>query len=354
MAQDADPDRTNVALADALLGSVLARRYHIEQRIAAGGFGRVYRARDLVDRRDVAVKVLHPSQADDAGVVGRFRREAAALRRLNHRHTVQMYEFGEAQGGLLFIAMELLRGESLREEFDAQGRLPWWRVIKIVRMVCSALAQAHALDIVHRDLKPENIHLEQEGDEPDFVKVVDFGIAKILRGSRAETRELTQAGIMIGTSDYMAPEQMVSGEVGAPADIFTLGVVTYEMISGLRPYGSPKTSALQLNAILTTTAPPLSSRANSPRELDPIVARCLDKDAKKRYAYADQLGADLERVMRAVPEEVDVTKTKVRAMTFGNEGPTFTSEPPTQRAEAGSDPLPSTTLPGILPPKRRR
>ncbi|HEY1558489.1 MAG TPA: serine/threonine-protein kinase [Kofleriaceae bacterium] len=335
-----DPDeRTTVAPHDPLVGQVLARRYRVEQQLAIGGFGAVYIARDLVDRRDVAIKVVHAQHAGNRAVAARFRREAAALRRLNHRHTVAMYELGEADGGILFIAMELLHGKSLWTEFQAQGRLPWWRTLKIMRMVCSALTQAHALDIVHRDLKPENIHLERDGDELDFVKVVDFGIAKILRGSRDETVDVTHAGQMIGTFDYMAPEQMVGGEVGPTCDIFTLGIVIYEMISGVRPFGAPQTTSAMLNAILHSTPAPLSARAAAPRELDPIVARCLDRDPNKRYAYADELGADLERVMASVPEtDEDRTETKIRLPGFAGE-------------DASLQP---TTLPGVLPPWLRR
>ena len=361
MAKDRDPERTRVEAADPLLNNVFARRYRMDQLLATGGFGRVYRARDLVERREVAVKVLHPAQASDRDVVARFRREAAALRRLNHRHTVAMYEFGEADG-ILFIAMELLRGESLWEKFQAHGRLPWWRVVKIVRMVCSALAQAHALDIIHRDLKPENIHLEQDGDEPDFVKVVDFGIAKILRGSSAETADVTRAGMVIGTFDYMAPEQLVGGECGPGSDIFTIGIVMYEMICGVRPFGDPDGVSAMLNAILTMVPAPLSVRADSPRQLDPIVARCLARDPARRYGYADELGADLERVLESVPEEVERTKTTVRApslefsdtASFVKETPSFLGENSTMSLDDGSEPKPGTTLPGILPPRRRR
>ena len=353
MKDDPDGERTTVAPYDPFVGQVLARRYRVEQRLAVGGFGAVYRARDLYDRRDVAVKVVNANHAGNAGVAARFRREAAALRRLNHRHTVAMYELGETDAGTLFIAMELLSGKSLWDEFQLQGRLPWWRTLKIVRMVCSALAQAHALDIVHRDLKPENIHLERDGDELDFVKVVDFGIAKILRGRGDETSELTHSGQMIGTFDYMAPEQMVGGDVGPPCDIFTLGIVIYEMITGFRPFGTPQTTSAMLNAILHSTPAAISTRAAAPRELDPIVARCLARDPGQRYAYADELGADLERVLASVPEtDEDRTETKIRPVTTAQ----FAAEEATTKWDDGGGEVvsPATTLPGILPPWLRR
>jgi serine/threonine-protein kinase len=365
MSDNADPERTRVTSSDPLTGYVLVRRYHIAQRLGAGGFGRVYRARDLVERRDVAIKVLHPSQAGDPGITARFRREAAALRRLNHRHTVAMYEFGETARGLLFIAMELLHGESLWDRFRAHGRLPWWRVLKIVRQVSAALAQAHALDVIHRDLKPENIHLARVGDDGDFVKVVDFGIAKIQRGSRAETADITNSGVMIGTFDYMAPEQMVGGECGPGSDIFTLGVVMYEMISGVRPFGEPQSTSAMLSAIVAGPPVPLSQRAGSPRELDPIIARCLSPDRSQRYEYADELGVDLERVLQSVPEAPDRTSA-VYQVQFEDEAGTFLSEPPSFTTEGETVPFdrgsaeqmpdtpPGATLPGGLPSGSRR
>jgi serine/threonine-protein kinase len=366
-----DPDRTILDPVDRLVNTVLANRYHIDQLLAKGGFGRVYRARDVVLRRAVAIKVLHPSQAADRDVIARFRREAAALRRLNHRHTVAMYEFGEATGGLLFIAMELLKGESLWQRFQNHGRLPWWRVVKIVRMVCSALAQAHALDIIHRDLKPENIHLEKDGDDPDFVKVVDFGIAKILRGSSNETSDLTHAGKVVGTFDYMAPEQMVGGEILPASDIFTLGIVMYEMISGTRPFGTPQSTSQMLNAMISTVPAPLSSRSDAPRALDAMVTRCLARDPRQRYTYADELGADLERALESMPEELDMSHTNIQASAFADVTETFAQEErsfnidvvtegptvarrPLHDGSGTPTPGPAAPPPGALPPRRRR
>jgi serine/threonine protein kinase len=230
-----DPDRTRVAVVDPLVGAVLDRRYRIEFRLAAGGFGAIYRAVHVISRRAVALKVLHTNLARDPEVVARFRREAAALGQLRSPHTIKAYDFGETKDGLLYIAMELLQGESLYERYAALGPLPWRRLVAIARQVCSALAEAHALGIVHRDLKPTNIHLEYIDGNPDYVKVLDFGIAKILLGSTLDNADLTRSGHMIGTFDYMAPEQMVGGQTSGQSDIYTLGIVMYEMLTGERP-----------------------------------------------------------------------------------------------------------------------
>src|SRR5690606_22340933 len=195
---------------DRLTGAILDRRYRIDEKLAAGGFGSIYRAMDLVMGREVALKVLHRELGNDPSVVERFRREAGALARLRDPHTITMYDVGESPDGTRYIVMELLRGESLHALFLARGRLPWQRVVRIARGVCSSLREAHAIGIVHRDLKPANIHLEQHALERDFVKVLDFGIAKQI-DTREPNRDLTLAGQLVGTFDYMPPEQMVGG-----------------------------------------------------------------------------------------------------------------------------------------------
>ena len=335
-----DPDRTKVAIADPLVGSILGGRYRIEVPLAAGGFGAIYHATDLTEGRDVALKVLHGKLAADPGVTARFRREAEALANLRDPHTITAYEFGEALDGTLFIAMELLEGQSLHEKFRETGPLPWRRVVTIARAVCGSLAEAHALGIVHRDLKPANIHLERRGDDRDFVKVLDFGIAKILQTSTLDSSDLTNAGQMIGTFDYMAPEQMVGGTCTGQSDIFTLGVVMYEMICGQRPFGDPQTTAAMLAALFSTTPAPLSSRSDAPVELDRIVARCLERDPDDRFADVGELAAALETLA------IDDDRAKTKEIPAQSDDKTWIDQAP--------QPVnPKTTLPGIVPPSPR-
>jgi serine/threonine protein kinase len=289
-----DPDRTRVAIVDPLVGTIVATHYRIELGIAAGGFGAIYRAVDLRDERDVAIKLLHPNLTQSPAVVARFRREGEALQQLHDPHTVTAIEVGEMDDGTLYIVMELLQGENLYETFKQLGPLPWRRVVTIARAVCSSLSEAHALGIVHRDLKPANIHLEDH----DSVKVLDFGIAKIIRGETGiDASDLTQAGHMIGTFDYMPPEQMVGGECTGQTDIFTLGVVMYEMITGVRPFGDHESATAMLAALLSRTPKPLGKYAEVPPELDRIVLHCLARKPENRYLSIDDLAIDLNTML---------------------------------------------------------
>jgi serine/threonine protein kinase len=289
-------DRTTVQLRDPLVGTVLDRRFRIDFQLAAGGFGAIYQATDVHSNVEVALKVLHAKLARDPNVIERFRREAATLSNLRDPHTIRAFEFGEASDGTLYIVMELLHGESLYQQFHAHGPMPWRRVVHIARGVCSSLAEAHACGIVHRDLKPANIHLETRDADTDFVKVLDFGIAKIVHGGGQERTELTQAGQMIGTVDYMSPEQMVGGEMTGRSDIYTLGTVIYEMITGRMPFADAQTATAILAAVLTRTPEPVSHHTPVPPALDEIVARCLERDPQKRYVEISELDEALARV----------------------------------------------------------
>ena len=290
--------------------------FQLGEKLAQGGFGAVYRATHTGTGTSVAIKLLHPQFAEIPEVVARFEREAAALAQLQDPHTVTLYGHGDR-----WLAMELVTGESLYERFAACGAMPWRKVVSIARQVCSSLAEAHALGIIHRDLKPANIVLR---DPDDFVKVIDFGIAKVL----ADTLELTHAGQMLGTYDYMAPEQLVGGEVSAASDLYTLGVVMYEMIAGVRPFPDIAGPASMLGAVLTRTPAPLGSLANVPAQLESIVMRCLSLDASDRFASAGELVAALDALS---PDPADTEVTRVMVM------PRFPLPPPPAFEARGSD-----------------
>jgi serine/threonine-protein kinase len=315
-----DLERTKIEVFDPMKGAVIAERYRIELKIASGGFGAIYRALDLLDDRDVALKLLHPRLASDPAVIARFRREGAALRALKNPHTVTAFDVGETRDGMLFIAMELLEGESLFDHFRKRGPLPWRRMAQIARAVCDALAEAHALGIIHRDLKPANIHLELRGGG-GFVKVLDFGIAKIIQGSALDDADLTHAGQMIGTFDYMPPEQMVGGELSGESDIFTLGIVMYEMITGELPFGAQPTAAKMLASIVSTRPRPPSALADVPPELDRIILRCLARKPQDRYAGIGELSGDLDRLLEPADEPTLVRPRFVQAATLPGTGP---------------------------------
>ena len=288
-----DNDRTKVERHDPLLGTLLNRQFRMVERIAAGGFGAIYRAQHLDSKVDVAIKVLLPELASNPNLVARFRREGATLATLCNPHTVRTFEFGETDDGILYIVMELLRGESLFERYRARGPMPWSRATTIARAVCNSLAEAHALGIVHRDLKPANIYLMPHAGE-DFVKVLDFGIAKIL--TNTFDGDLTQAGQMIGTSDYMSPEQILGGAVDGRSDIYTLGVLLYELVTGRRPFQESASTTGLLAALLTSTPPSPSLFARIPPFLDFIVTKCLAREPQDRFAHVGELAAALDHL----------------------------------------------------------
>ncbi|MDQ3366362.1 MAG: serine/threonine protein kinase, partial [Myxococcota bacterium] len=312
-------DRTAVERHDPLLGRVVGEiadnQYRLLEKIAAGGFGAIYRGKHLTTGLDVAVKVLHPSHAADRNVIARFRREGTMLSSLRAPHTVTTYEFGEAADGMLYIVMELLRGVSLHERLRARGALPWRDALLIARAICSSLAEAHALGIIHRDLKPANVQLEPRPGSTDFVKVLDFGIAKIRRDTRIDDgNDLTTAGQMIGTIDYMSPEQILGATCDGRSDLFTVGIVLYEMIAGRRPFADSATPTSMLAALLTQTAPPLSSWVEVSPALDELVQRCLHREPVDRFASVADLIAAIDSVLGAVDEESETRLLDVAAL----------------------------------------
>jgi serine/threonine-protein kinase len=301
--RDDHNEHTVVQRQDLLLGGVVANRFRIREKIAAGGFGAIYRAEHMASGHEVAIKVLHPQLAADPNVVARFNREGTTLSKLRAPHTVTTYEFGEAPDGMLYIVMELLKGVSLHERLRERGMLPWREALQIARAICISLAEAHALGIVHRDLKPANIHLETRGDA-DYVKVLDFGIAKIKRGSSTDEQpELTNAGQMIGTIDYMSPEQILGGHPDGRSDIFTLGILLFEMIAGRRPFAESATPTSMLAALLTTVPPRLMTFAPVPSSLDALVAKCLMREANDRFANVEELGEEMDRILMSSSDD---------------------------------------------------
>jgi len=224
--------------------------------------------------------------------MARFRREGMLLRKLLSPHAVATYELGETADGLPFIAMELLEGSTLLDVFRNAGKLPWQRAFTIGKGVCSALSEAHSLGIVHRDLKPANIFLAPD----DFVKVLDFGIAKILSNSEvSDPRELTIMGTAVGTLEYMAPEQLMGGRADVRTDIYTLGVVLYEVICGHRPYNAAGLELLTEQ--LSEPPPPPSAHLEVPPEVDQVLMKCLAEDIDDRFASANDLARALDEAI---------------------------------------------------------
>jgi serine/threonine-protein kinase len=284
---------------DRFVGLVINGRYAIDKRIAIGNFGSIYRGRELVGDKDCALKIMHRELAADERLLERFRREGVVLRKLLNPHVVATYELGETDDGLPFIAMELLKGDTLLAAFRAAGKLPWQRAFAIAKGVCDALGEAHGLGIVHRDLKPANIFLVAN----DFVKVLDFGIAKILSSSEiGDPKELTIMGTAVGTLEYMAPEQLMGGRAEPRTDLYTLGVVTYEIITGRRPFNAAGLDLLTLQ--LGETPPPPSALVAVPPEVDRILLQCLASDVDDRFANTRDLARAIDEALEAHAEPV--------------------------------------------------
>ncbi|MBL9019656.1 MAG: protein kinase [Myxococcales bacterium] len=278
-----------------LVGTVFAESYRIEEKLAEGGFGSIYRATHVASGLDCALKVLHAELAADESLAARFRREGATLSRLHDPHTVATYDVGEAADGTLFIAMELLRGESLHDRIAQAGTLHWRSALGIARQLCSALAEAHDLGIIHRDLKPANVHLSAG----DSVKLLDFGIAKVTGGEADDGAQLTRMGQTVGTLEYMAPEQIIGAACEPRSDIYQLGVLMFEMVTGRRPFADAIEPTAMITALLTQV-PPVPSSACAmtlPPALDELILRCLEREPEHRFPSVRELSAEIARVL---------------------------------------------------------
>lgn len=271
-------------------------RYEVRSLLGAGGMGEVYRARDHELERDVAVKILRGTGLESSGLSHRFVQEAKAASGLHHPNVAHVYEIG-SQDDLRFIAMEIIEGETLRHRLQ-RDPMPVDQVLEIGTQIASALAAAHKAGIVHRDVKPENVMITPDG----YAKVLDFGLAKLreTRGDSAATLLKTTPGVAMGTLGYMAPEQLVGGEVGAQADVFSLGVVLYEMIGGRKPFEGATTSDL-VSSILTKSPRPLHElRADVPPRLEAVVQKAMAKDAAERWPDAGAIHDELREISRGI------------------------------------------------------
>ncbi len=307
---DPASDAETASGTDDLIGRVLDGKYRLDEKIGEGGMGNVYRGRHVMMDRKVAVKIVRPEVASEENAARRFRREAKHSCRLDHENCVRVTDFGAEGDGLLYLVMEYLEGKTVGEEVYFDGPMAPRRVAHIGAQVCRALAHAHDLGIIHRDLKPDNIMLLRRNDDADWVKVLDFGLAKLLEradGMHAVTNpslgSLTEAGIVFGTPEYMSPEQASGNPLDGRTDIYSLGVVMYQMLTGQLPF-----KGATFMAILTkhVTEPPLAPAARRPDlaipiELDRLVMACLEKEPDRRPGSARVLGESLEAVATSLP-----------------------------------------------------
>ncbi len=264
---------------------VFGRRYRMTEKIGSGGMADVYKAVDEVLGRTVAVKVMHPRYAADPSFAARFRQEAQAAANLQSPYIVNIYDWGQ-DGDTYYIVMELVRGTDLKTIIQQKGPLPAQRIAAIGAQVCSALVVAHGYDVIHRDIKPHNIMVAPDG----AVKVMDFGIA------RAGNTTMTQTGSVLGTAHYVSPEQAQGRPLGAPSDLYSLGVVLYEAATGRLPFDAETPVAVALKQVNEPLAPPHTVNPNIDPGLEAVIMTAMAKDPAQRYETADEMKRDLMRV----------------------------------------------------------
>ena len=320
-------------------GQVLAGQFRIRGKLGEGGMGSTYLAEQLEVERLVAIKVVH---REVLGVIPdaleRFKREARALAHIDHPNVVQLYTVGQTASGLPFLAMEFVQGETLSAEL-ARGLMPIARAVEIARQVATALSEVHRRGVIHRDLKPANIML-QARDQDLEIKLVDFGIAKTAQGSMT----LTATGAFFGTPQYVSPEQARSVPVDARTDLYSLGLVLYEMLTGAGPFKSTSAFSILADHVNTPPEAPSRRRAGVPAELDAIVLRCLEKQPEQRYPDSGELARELAWVAAAVSGTV----ARVPTLT----APVRTEALPRPAAVAPRTPAPASVEKKAEPPRR--
>jgi eukaryotic-like serine/threonine-protein kinase len=285
---------------DPMLGRVLGARYRLLARVGSGGMSTVYLARhEVIDRR-MAIKVLRRDLAADPVQRDRFKREARAVNRIDHENIVAITDFGETDEGMLFLAMDFVDGISL---FDALAEAPFAppRALHITAQVAAALGRAHQAGVVHRDLKPENVLLTEREGAHDFVKVLDFGIAKVF-----DAPSLTGSQQIFGTPGYIAPEYIQSPQIDGRSDLYSLGCILYEMVTGALPFDYEYPGDLLVKHVTAPPVPPRQRRPEVPLELERFILRSLRKDPAERFRDADEFLVELEAVRAQVAPELFV------------------------------------------------
>jgi serine/threonine protein kinase len=293
------PRTSSIEGDDPMLGRVIARNFKIEKLLGVGGMGKVYKARQLSLDKDVVIKVLHEHFQHDPQLVQRFQREARAASRLNHPNSIQVIDFGQDDTGVLFMAIEYLHGTDLFAVLQREGPLGEDRLARVMIQVCSALVEAHEQNVIHRDLKPENIMVEDRRGRKDVVKVLDFGIAKIQDPDEKGGQALTQAGMVCGTPEYMSPEQARGQTLDKRSDLYSLGVVVYQLATGELPFTAESPIGIVTKHILEKPAPPRQKypHLRISADLEAIILKAMAKEPADRYLSAHDMGVAFEKLL---------------------------------------------------------
>jgi serine/threonine protein kinase/tetratricopeptide (TPR) repeat protein len=272
-------------------GSTFAGRYQVIEELGQGGMGKVYKVHDTKIGEKIALKLIRPEAGLDKSSLERFSNELKLARKIRHKNVCQMFDLGEDQG-VRYITMEYVHGEDLKQLIRKVGRLSPGQAIAIARQVCDGLEEAHKLSVVHRDLKPQNIMLDDDGN----ARIMDFGIARSLTG-----KSITGAGVLIGTPEYMSPEQVEGKDVDQRSDIYSLGVILYEMVAGRRPFDGETALSIAHKQKYEAPEDPRKINPQIPEDLSRIILKCLEKDKAARYESARALDADLAGIEEGLP-----------------------------------------------------
>jgi len=281
-------------------GTLFAERYEIIEELGKGGMGAVYRVEDTKAKEEIALKLIRPEIAADKKTIERFRNELTTARKISHRNVCRMFDLGE-ENGVHFITMEYVPGEDLKSLIK-RVKIDIETSLELAKQICEGLSEAHRLGVVHRDLKPSNIMIDKEGN----ARIVDFGIAR-----SHSSKDITGAGVIIGTPEYMSPEQVETKEVDQRSDIYSLGVILYEMMTGRIPFEADSPYAISVMHKSEIPKDPMEHNAQIPQDVNRAILRCLEKDKEKRFQSTDELHSELMRIGRATPSsEIEIPKQK--------------------------------------------
>jgi len=274
-----------------VMGSTFAGRYQVIEELGRGGMGKVYKVFDTEIDAKIALKIIKPEIAADKATIERFRNELKMARDISHKNICRMYDLGR-EAGLYYITMEYVPGEDLRNMIRMSGRLGIGTAVSVARQISEGLAEAHRRGIVHRDLKPSNIMIDREGN----IRIMDFGIARVVK-----TKGITGAGLIIGTPEYMSPEQVEGKGVDARSDIYSLGIILFEMLTGRVPFDGDTPFTVGVKQKSEAPQDPRRLNPDIPENLSRLILKCLEKAEDRRYQSAEDLRADLEKIAQGIP-----------------------------------------------------